>query len=317
MNKRLFGAAAGIVAAALVLVIILATGTMRGNAQPRLLTLMTFNTQWLFDTVDDPAVMTDQDHMPADLNAKMSALSQVIRAHNPDVLALQEVENRQILDQFNTQFLAGLGYTVYWFDSADTITGQDVALLTRLQPVGQMLDHLRDATNLHGRRWRISKGVLDLRLQVTGNDETLHVFITHLKSQLPSEVDGYSSAYNADWQRAGQGKLVREIIGPALEAGENVVVMGDLNDGPNSPPLEFIEGQNGPGPKLCDPLSAVPLAENYTYTYEDDSRDIYYQRIDHILISKNLRGHVASVGIEHNVPAVGSDHNPPYLTLQF
>ncbi len=239
---------------AVLLAIALAIAALRSHAQPHYITLMTFNTHWLFDQMDDPTVLMDQDHMPDDLDAKLAGIAEVMRRHSPDVVALQEVENRAVLDRLTSEYLADLGYAVYWFDSLDRATGQDVAVLTRLETVGVIQDHLKATTILQGETWRLSKGLLDIKLQIPGSVDVLHVYTTHLKSQLPIQVDGERDAYLADCQRAGQGKLVRELTRPALDANEYVVVMGDFNDDRNSPALEFIIGDNGPGRKLHDAL---------------------------------------------------------------
>ncbi len=316
MNTRAWWLFARLLVVALLIVGASAVFVLQGDGGPQCITLMTFNAAWLCDAVDDPAVMLDQEHMPRDVDAKLAGVAEVIRRHNPDIVALQEVENWGVLERLNRRHLADEGYAAYWFDSLDTATGQDVALLTRLQAAGPLRNHLDAFTTLDGKRWRLSRGLLDIRLRVPGSGKLLHVFVTHLRSQLPAWVNGRPDAYLADCQRAGQGKLVRELIQPALQAGEYVVVMGDFNDDRNSPALEFIIGDNDRGPKLYDTLARVPLADNYTCVWTDALGNRYYERVDHILVSRNLQKRVTSALIDHAVPAEVSDHAAAVVVLK-
>ena len=67
---------------------------------------------------------------------KLGNIASVIKAHDrgvgPDILVLQEVENRSILERLNTKYLAGLGYQV--IETQDTAGGRgiDVAVMSKL-----------------------------------------------------------------------------------------------------------------------------------------------------------------------------------------
>jgi len=51
-----------------------------------------------------------------------------------DSLQLLEVENINAVRLLNDEYLKGCGYVVYLNDSKDTSTGQDIGLLTRVDP---------------------------------------------------------------------------------------------------------------------------------------------------------------------------------------
>ncbi len=53
------------------------------------------------------------------------------------------------------------------------------------------------------------------------------------------------------------------------------------------------------------------------YIWTDPHGNTYYQRIDHILISKNLKRRLVSAAIDHTVPAEVSDHHPAMVVLKF
>jgi len=53
----------------------------------------------------------------------MEEIAEIIRASNPDIVNLVEVENKQAVDKLNIDYLAGSGYVVYFKQGKDTYTG--------------------------------------------------------------------------------------------------------------------------------------------------------------------------------------------------
>lgn len=178
------------------------------------LSIMTFNVENLFDTVDDPA-KDDQTFLPlakkqtpahrefcqkievskwreqclhwdwsdSVLKEKMSRLSQVVRSVNkgrgPDVLFLQEVENKAVVEKWRKKFLGNLGYKpVHLIEGADK-RGIDVAVLTRLPLRGKPLLHAIPFQNVEDKRLQDTRGILQVDLTLpTGG--VLTVFSVHL-----------------------------------------------------------------------------------------------------------------------------------------
>ena len=102
---------------------------------PNQIVICTFNSLNLFDDVDDP--YTNDEGTPAKSREAMEQWAAAIRKINPDVISLQEVENRGYLERFNKIFLADMGYNyVVHFDGND-LRGIDVALLSRA-PIGEV-----------------------------------------------------------------------------------------------------------------------------------------------------------------------------------
>ncbi len=93
--------------------------------------------------------------------------------------------------------------------------------------------------------------------------------------------------------------FVEEIL--ALDATARILVMGDLNDFPSSPPLARL-GQAC----LTALVETLPPAERYSYVFEGNS-----QALDHILVSPALAG--AAYDIVHvnaELAVQASDHDP-------
>lgn len=132
--------------------------------------IMTFNVENLFDNVDD-AARNDQtylalaskdtpEHVAACatieverwrdeclrldwsdevITAKLNAIAEAIRRVDggADIIALQEVENRAILERLRREFLDGLGYRTAILIEGQDVRGIDVAFLTKLEVVGK------------------------------------------------------------------------------------------------------------------------------------------------------------------------------------
>jgi endonuclease/exonuclease/phosphatase family metal-dependent hydrolase len=128
--------------------------------------IMTYNVENLFDTVDDHQ-KDDETFLPlekkstsahkrackqitvekwrdqclkwdwstANLKVKMERLAAVIRSVNggrgPDLLFLQEVENRKVLEMLRTEYLADLGYEPAILTEGQDKRGIDVAILSK------------------------------------------------------------------------------------------------------------------------------------------------------------------------------------------
>lgn len=168
------------------------------RASSERITIMTWNVENLFDTVDDP-LKDDDAYVPLAskqknpkheeqckkkgayswiqqcllwdwtedvLNVKLQHLSEVIRAVNsgrgPDILVLQEVENIDVLQMLIARFLPDMGYTAHLLENND-YRGIDVGLITRLPLVEPIkLKDLRSRPALSARFELSDKSILNL-----------------------------------------------------------------------------------------------------------------------------------------------------------
>ena len=185
----------------------------------RTVTLMSWNVENLFDTVDDPNNPFDNTYLPRSvkqsrpdheehcrqhfdnanfrrecievdwteekLKRKLQAIGDVIRAvqPRPDVIILPELENPAILKRLNTEFLAGLGYTTE-IELDSTVTdldrGIDVGILSRLPLAGPPVAHKVDFRDDKD-LCRATLGITEARLQLP-DGKTLNVYAVHFPS---------------------------------------------------------------------------------------------------------------------------------------
>jgi predicted extracellular nuclease len=112
-------------------------------------------------------------------------------------------------------------------------------------------------------------------------------------------------------QRVAQATVVASFVKQvrAIDRDANVIVAGDLNDFPWSPPLRALTGGTG----LRDLPARLPLPERYTYDFEGNS-----EVLDHILLSSALaaRPHVYDVvHVNSEYADQASDHEPGVVRI--
>lgn len=173
------------------------------------ISIMAYNVENLFDTLDDPH-KNDETFLPKlkknkaiqkkcrksskghwvkecletnwttfKLDVKMKRLAQVIKGYKksgPDILILEEIENKSVLNIFNEKHL---GYkNVILLEGPDK-RGIDVAILTKLDSVKKAKLHLQRSPS---NQVKATRGILEAFLKLP-NNETLSVFGVHFPSQ--------------------------------------------------------------------------------------------------------------------------------------
>ena len=275
---------------------------------------MSFNVENLFDTEDDPT-KKDEEFTPKGskewdedkLSKKLQNLGSVVTSINnpngtacPDVLALVEVENENVLSIWKRRSLKVCGYkqTIVADEHYDP-RGIQVALMTKLDLAAEPEFHFTYSSGRY---------ILEVPLQVEGH--RLHVFVNHWKSRLPDSGDGD----NGQKKRAAAAELLRSLISGLLQKNPNmdVVAVGDFNDESESASLKNHLGvssdvdsvRRGLGQSLLwqssmdlfnqlpfvgDPTSVEnqKLFKLFSSTYHFH-RDNAYNHLDHILVSKGL-----------------------------
>ena len=298
-----------------------------GNNRPGpcpagVLTIASWNVEWLFDGINDPPPVPPLD--AAAVSAKVQAVAAVLEKLDADIVHLAEVENCDILDSVAKKL--NRPYQPLMISGTDSFSGQQVALLTQVQ--AQSMTRSPERVELsNGKSTGISKHlVADFSLGLNSSRyRELEIIGLHLKAR-PHEPD-------ARLQREGQAKIAQGLIRKALHLGKDVIVLGDFNDldadtpgpsgeRPSSSVLRMLKDVDNDGrADLWNALELVPQAERYT-AWHDKNRDGKFQfsdersMIDHILVSESLRRGVEAVGVLHkHNPEEVSDHWPVWLRI--
>lgn len=289
------------------------------------LKVATFNAEFLWDgrpPEDGSDSRFPWKGSPDKAEAHMAAIAEVVRALDADVLNLAEVENLAALELFNQRFLEGMGYRAYLADGADTATGQDMGLLTRID-----LDTFgRDPRPGHsgGAKKAVSKHYV-ATLQASGRKiglVGLHLIAMPADPRRKDDREAQADAIR---------RMARELAGQ----GRQVIVLGDFNDldgetldarseRPISRVLQMIRGMDPAIPQddLENAAARLPQERRYT-THADRNGNNRVDRgelsmIDHILLSPALAARLAKVEIRQTANEDllrVSDHFPVMVTL--
>lgn len=248
--------------------------------------IMMYNCENAFDTKHDQG-KNDEEYLggsPRFWNrtryfAKLRSIGKVITAVDSlrpvDLVGLCEVENDSVLcDLLNRTPLRNIGYEYVMTNSLDE-RGIDVALLYMPYTF-----HLISHTSLRAQTSSATRDVLYVSGKVYGED-TLDVFVVHL----PSKLGGRKAVSDREAVASFLKERIDSVMAVRVDA--NILVMGDFNSGPDSPPLveilkaETAENISNPvSEKLYNLLGSRPHG-SYKYNGEWDT-------IDQILVSGNL-----------------------------
>ena len=293
------------------------------------LVVMTFNGKFLWDgrPPEEGQVNFAWKNSPDKADERMQAIASIIATHDPDIVNLVEVEGLAALEHLNSTFLAGRGYADYLVKGKDTYTGQDVGLLTRIDPEGGAIER-DDRSGSSGTTLKsVSKNYF-AKLDVGGRKIAL-IGIHYLSRPLDS-----SRLHKRQAQADATLNLARELAA----SGYDVIILGDFNDytgeqaaldiNDHAPITDVIARLQRMDPASADDdlvnaLRCVPKEQRYTAYWDrnkdsriDESQE--YSAIDHILISGALAEHIARVHIDHeHDPRKLSDHFPVIVRFDF
>ena len=245
-------------------------------------------------------------------------VARYIAEHAPaDVLALTEVGDRRDVAELRDR-LAEQGLDLPHVEVCDCTarrTAQHVALLSRFPLTDAVrrlpgregyFEELDDAESEADTG--ISKG-LAARFEAAGR--TFRLYAVHFASE--------RGGHWQDAQRIAQASILRRLTLAAINAGEHVIVAGDLNDRRGDPALRRVRGLDDIWPDLTQ-------TGHHRYFRDDGERwtiEFRGQReqLDHILLSRSILAAAKRGGIRASTgptPGKGvSDHRPLIVTLTF
>lgn len=238
----------------------------------------------------------------------------------PDVIAFQEMGSTNALRELRNSLLAtGLDYQ-HWEHISGRDTNIHVAVLSRF-PIVARRPHTNDSFLLNDRRFRVSRGFIELDIQVTPQFQ-FTLLAAHLKSKRP-----VPEADQAEL-REQEARLLREKIDTHLKAKPTtpLLVVGDFNDTREAKPVRTVIGRGRNALVDLRPEEATRtspdaplqrLGANVTWTYFYNREDAY-SRFDYALANRALAARV--VPEQTCVFALpwwreASDHRPVLVTF--
>ncbi len=251
---------------------------------PHSLRVMSWNVEWMFD--DDPSdnrsSLAREQSAPsrAYWEAKRDGVAAVIAEYEPEIVALQEIEGVQTLSELIARLRSEhkLSYHFAFIQGRDNFTEQDVGLLVRGGLVGY--SRREQSKRMFGSQqfYNLSKHLF-AEFRWDNVASPLVVLTVHLRATVEAED-----------LRVKQARLARHWLEPALQAGEDVILLGDLNteqpvvnpneDVPVAGDIAAIVGSVGQIP-MVDLLTRLPDTAEATHI-------VLAKQFDRIMVSESM-----------------------------
>lgn len=294
------------------------------------LRIMQYNVEWLFmdyyAASDCPGNGCSWKNS-ADAKKHLGYISDVIHSLKPDILNLCEVEGCDEL----SDLCVDSQYKPYMVKGQDTSTGQNVGLLTLIDP----------AISLYRTDERVKYPIPGSTCGYTGEPSDSGVskhYITEYKlGDLNVAMIGvHLVAFPTDparcAQREAQAQVIQNVIASYVNKGLEIIVLGDFNDfdgdvqdandnKPLSSVLSIIKGKMGTTKgiyTLINTAERIEKSKRYTDWWDQNkncnSTANEFSMIDHILVTPRIYDRIQSASIYAGYPefcgTFNSDHYP-------
>jgi exonuclease III len=266
----------------------------------------------------------------------MDYVAKRIKALNPDIINFCEVEGCDELNILKDK-LDGT-YLPYLKKGTDSATGQNVGILTRVDPLKSLYrSELKYNYPISGSKCGYtgtggSSGVSKHYITEYEFGGSNIAFISAHLLAIPTDPPRCA-------QREAQAQILQNTIFQYVNKGYEIMILGDFNDFdaevldmnsnmPKSKTLDILKGLSGDlGGKyqLTNVAETIEQSNRYTEWYDSDkncntksNRD--FSMIDHVLATKNIREKIVNVAIYHGYEeycgTYNSDHFPVVVDFE-
>jgi exonuclease III len=305
------------------------------------LRLVQYNAEWLFwdyySAMDCPGNGCTWKNT-SEAEKHMESLSNILKTINGDIIVLCEVEGCDEMHMLN-DMLNGYEYSPYLKKGTDTGTGQNVGLLTRIDP---MID-------LYRTEEKVAYPVPGSKCGYTstGTSGVSKHFITEMMlgnmhiALIAAHLIAIPRDASRCAQREAQATVLQKVVNNYINTMDyEVIVIGDFNDYddlildmnnnmPTSMVLDILKGYAGELAgkyELYSVADRIDQKDRYSDWWDSDnncntSSSNDYSMIDHVLLTPNLLKYVANVSIYHGYDEFcgkyNSDHYPVLVDFVF
>ena len=246
---------------------------------------------------------------------------------NVDILAVQEVEDIDILKQFNNEYLNGLYKYVVLIEGNDPRL-IDVGILSKY-PVDKIVSLQQAVHNSEPDKKVFGRDLLQVNiLSKSRNKKLFTIFNNHLKSQfVPFGRDKVKGTKSNNLRRKRQSEVIENIILSEMRPNSKFIILGDMNDSPTSAPLKpFVKSTELnlfnalENPKETRPPkqdTPMPSTTAWTHRFKESGKPAKYELFDQIWLSNSLKNKFVESWIDRRTKhkGDGSDHDPSWIIL--
>lgn len=297
------------------------------------LRLVQYNVEWLFIDYYLSSDCPGQGcswHSNEEAKTHLDFVSNVVNYLQPDIINFCEIEGCDELNMLREKL--DNSYNPYLKKGTDTGTGQNVGMLTRLDPL----------INLYRSDEKINYPISGTKCgntSVSGTTGVSKHFITEFNfggyniSFISAHLIAIPTEPARCVQREGQAQILQNIIASYIDKKYEIIVIGDMNDydseildvnsnEPISRVLDILKGLDGEKKNIYNLKNIAyrfEQKERYSEWYNSDNdcsttslKD--YSMIDHILVTENIDKLIANAFIYHGYNEycgkMNSDHFP-------
>jgi len=297
-------------------------------------TLVQYNVEWLFTEPYSSCPGICTWNTSAEQYTHLETIKDVLDKLNADTVHMCEVQSCTQLDEVRPTD----DYVSYMIQGNDTYTGQNVGLLTKIDPVESITrTEERVAYPLEDSKcgYTVEAGTEGVAKHMITRFVIQNVSIYLIGAHLLSNPNDPTACA----KREAQAQVLQTKINDLIHKGHEVVVIGDLNDFdgvykdvnnhvPNSRVLEMLKGDNDETPTnytLYTVADKILQDARYTEWYDETPDCVVetseFSMLDHILVSKNLWNRIDTVVFDHiyreGCDTYQSDHYPVSVTFRF
>ncbi len=246
-----------------------------------------YNTENLFDTIDDPH-KSDNDFLPdakvpwnsKRYNLKLQHIARVLVAIDsvnlPAVVGLAEVENIGVLHDLTEKTTLARGNYQDILEEGPDPRGIDVALIFRKDVMHEISHKAFPAANTFSTRFILYVKLADAK------KDTFHFFVNHWKSR---EGGGNETETKRIENASSLKHLTDSLL--ARNPKSNIVIIGDFNDNPTDKSISEVLGAAKPLQKV----SPAGLYNLMALRFQDGEGTLYYKSwdlFDQVIVSGNM-----------------------------
>lgn len=258
---------------------------------------------------------------------KTQKVAQRIITMDVDVLAIQEVENINILKEFNKVHLSGL-YPHQILIEGNDPRFIDVGLLSKL-PVGAVTSFQAIVHSQNPSERVFSRDLLEVEILNSTRSRTLFtIYNNHLKSHYGDHENGGQGRIKNDTRRQQQAEMIAELVSRRRRSDSKYIIAGDMNDPPDAAPLQpmltidanplfnAITNPQETRPPRPEASGEDPQNPAWTYRYIESGHP-KHKLYDQIWLSPALASAFQAAYIDRRRlhGGDGSDHDPVWIEL--
>jgi len=233
-------------------------------------------------------------------DSECRAIAQLIGKARPDVLAIQEIGNQTQLNAF----MAWLKTEGLEYPHVELLRNNhevNLAVLSQFPIVGST-HHTNEWYSIGKAKLKVARGFLETEIEVEPGYR-FHLLDAHLKSKV------YSRLGQTEMRR-NEARLLNKVVRGILKKNQGcrLLVVGDMNDNPNSAAFREMTGKTRKN--LFDLRPAE--ASGDAWTYFQKSTDMH-MRLDYILANAEMLGDAVrekSTVVRDPLTYEASDHRP-------